>query len=135
MMEEQKKITQMGGTMRLGTYECELNSDSRTASIYGSTHINERHRHRYEVNNHYLPQIEKAGLVVSARARAASTGEARRDMIELPGHPWFIGCQFHPEFASTPRHGQSLFKAYIEAALKHKRQGGQKVGQVLSQAA
>ena len=76
--------------------------------------VNERHRHRYEVNNFYLPKLEAAGLKVAARTRA----EALCELIELPEHPWFIGCQFHPEFTSTPRAGHPLFRAFVEAALK-----------------
>jgi CTP synthase len=124
-IERRSANSDMGGTMRLGAQPASVVPGSQVEKIYHSTTVNERHRHRYEVNNHYLPQIEKAGLVVSARARAASTGEALCEMIELPGHPWFIGCQFHPEFASTPRASHPLFKAYIQAALEHKRQPAQ----------
>ncbi|HEY4373119.1 MAG TPA: CTP synthase [Burkholderiales bacterium] len=134
-IERRSANSDLGGTMRLGSQPAAVVPGSQVEQIYHSLTVNERHRHRYEVNNHYLGQLEQAGLVVAARAKVAATGEALCEMIELPGHPWFIGCQFHPEFASTPRHGHPLFKAYIEAALQHKRQGGQKVGQVLSQAA
>jgi len=110
----------MGGTMRLGSQPADLVAGTLAARIYGGGVVQERHRHRYEVNNHYLPQIEAAGLTVAARAKAASTGEALCELIELPEHPWFVGCQFHPEFSSTPRAGHPLFKAYIEAALAAK---------------
>jgi CTP synthase len=110
----------MGGTMRLGSQPADLVPGTLAAAVYGGAIVQERHRHRYEVNNHYLPQIEAAGLTVAARAKAASTGEALCEMIELRDHPWFIGCQFHPEFSSTPRTGHPLFKAYIEAALAAK---------------
>ena len=85
--------------------------------IYGSDKIVERHRHRYEVNNHYLQRLEEAGLRVSGRSL---TGELC-EMVELPGHPWFVGCQFHPEFTSTPRGGHPLFNSFVEAALAHAR--------------
>jgi len=132
-IERRSANSDMGGTMRLGAQAATVVPGTQVEQIYHSGTVNERHRHRYEVNNHYLSQLEAAGLVVSARAKAASTGEALCEMIELPGHPWFIGCQFHPEFSSTPRGGHPLFKAYIEAALIHKRQAQQ--GPALSQAA
>ena len=116
-VERRSANSDMGGTMRLGSQPADVVPGTRVAVIYASTTVQERHRHRYEVNNHYLPQIEAAGLVVSARAKAATTGEALCELIELPDHPWFIGCQFHPEFSSTPRLGHPLFKSYIEAAL------------------
>ncbi|MFN0161836.1 MAG: CTP synthase [Burkholderiales bacterium] len=116
-IERRSSGSDMGGTMRLGAQPAEIVAGTRVASIYGGTTVNERHRHRYEVNNRYLPRLEAAGLIVAARARAASTGEALAELVELPDHPWFVGCQFHPEFASTPRAGHPLFKAYIAAAL------------------
>jgi CTP synthase len=85
--------------------------------IYGQERITERHRHRYEVNNHYLPRIQESGLRISGR----SAKDGLCEMIELPGHPWFVGCQFHPEFTSNPRHGHPLFKAFIQAALTRAR--------------
>ncbi len=104
----------LGGTMRLGGQECALQPGSLAASIYGAERITERHRHRYEVNNHYLPRLQDAGL----RMSGVSLGtESLCEMIELPGHPWFVGCQFHPEFTSTPRAGHPLFTAFVEAAL------------------
>jgi len=131
-IERRSANSDMGGTMRLGAQQAQIVPGTQVEQIYKSNIVNERHRHRYEVNNIYLPQLEKAGLLVSARAKAASTGEALCEMIELPGHPWFIGCQFHPEFSSSPRGGHPLFTAYIEAALAHKRAGQV---QPLSQAA
>jgi len=119
-VERRSSSSDMGGTMRLGSQPADIVPGTRVAAIYASATVQERHRHRYEVNNHYLPQIEAAGLVVSARAKAASTGEALCELIELPDHPWFVGCQFHPEFSSTPRLGHPLFKSYIEAALASK---------------
>jgi CTP synthase len=119
-IERRSATSDMGGTMRLGSQPADLVPGTLAAAVYGGAIVQERHRHRYEVNNHYLPQIEAAGLTVAARAKAASTGEALCEMIELRDHPWFIGCQFHPEFSSTPRTGHPLFKAYIEAALAAK---------------
>ncbi|MCE5180427.1 MAG: CTP synthase [Betaproteobacteria bacterium] len=104
----------LGGTMRLGGQECQLKPDSLARKIYGSDRISERHRHRYEVNNSLLPQLEQAGLLVSGRSVG---GEDLCEMIELPDHPWFVACQFHPEFTSTPRDGHPLFKSFVEAAI------------------
>ncbi len=113
-IEKRDAQTNLGGTMRLGAQACELKADSLAARVYGKTTIVERHRHRYEVNNHYVPRLEKAGLVISG----LSTGHEKLvETIELPDHPWFFGCQFHPEFTSTPRQGHPLFTAYIQAAL------------------
>ena len=105
----------LGGTMRLGTQRCPIKSGTLAATIYGAE-VNERHRHRYEVNNYYVPALEKAGLVISAR----TPSEALPEIMELPQttHPWFIGVQFHPEFTSTPREGHSLFKSFVEAAIE-----------------
>lgn len=108
----------LGGTMRLGTQKCRLAPDSLAEHIYNKTVISERHRHRYEVNNHLLSQLEDAGLVVSGRSMDGNLVE----MIELKDHPWFVACQFHPEFTSTPRDGHPLFTHFIEAALKHQQE-------------
>jgi CTP synthase len=107
----------LGGTMRLGSQRCPIKGGTMAHRIYGNE-VNERHRHRYEVNNHYVPALEKAGLIISAR----TPSEDLPEMMELPQsmHPWFIGVQFHPEFTSTPRDGHPLFKAYVEAAVAHK---------------
>ncbi len=108
----------LGGTMRLGAQEVELKANSLAAKIYGSTEIKERHRHRYEVNNNFVADLEKAGLVIGG----VSAGRERLvETIELPNHPWFFACQFHPEFTSTPRKGHPLFTAYIKAALANKK--------------
>ncbi|MDQ3260017.1 MAG: gamma-glutamyl-gamma-aminobutyrate hydrolase family protein, partial [Pseudomonadota bacterium] len=96
---------------------CTVVPGSLAHRIYGSTTVNERHRHRYEVNNHYLPRIEAAGLAVGARAHNKTAGDLV-EMVELPDHPWFFGCQFHPEFSSTPRSGHPLFTSFIRAALE-----------------
>lgn len=115
MMEDQKKITQLGGTMRLGAYDCELRSNSRTAGIYGTTHISERHRHRYEFNNEFLQQFEEAGLVPVGVNRKTGLVE----VVEIPEHPFFIGVQYHPEYKSTVEKPHPLFAALVRAAKDH----------------
>jgi CTP synthase len=107
----------MGGTMRLGSQRCPIKSGTMAQKIYGNE-VNERHRHRYEVNNHYVPALEETGLIISAR----TPSEDLPEMMELPQsqHPWFVGVQFHPEFTSTPRDGHPLFEAYVKAAVAHK---------------
>ena len=115
MMEEQKKITDKGATMRLGSYECELKPGTHAARAYGVATVQERHRHRYEVNNAYVDQLQRAGLIVSGR-------NPRRNLVEimeLKGHPWFVGTQAHPEFQSKPNKAHPLFAAFIAAAIKH----------------
>ena len=114
-IEKRTEKSDLGGTMRLGSQACPVDSESLASSIYGKQ-VNERHRHRYEVNNVYVPQLEAKGYKVSARTPTENLPE----IMELPGHPFFIGVQFHPEFTSTPRGGHPLFKAYVEAALKHR---------------
>ena len=114
-IERRDAKSDLGGTMRLGGQECLLEADSVARRIYGAERIFERHRHRYEVNNHYLPRLQEAGLKVSG----VSAQDGLCEMVELPGHPWFIGCQFHPEFTSTPRNGHPLFKAFVQAALSY----------------
>jgi CTP synthase len=98
--------------MRLGGQVCVLVKDSIAAQVYKKDKIVERHRHRYEVNNTLVPMIEKAGMKVSGR----SEHDGLVEMIELSDHPWFVGCQFHPEFTSTPRDGHPLFTGFIKAA-------------------
>ncbi|MGH8661736.1 MAG: CTP synthase [Burkholderiales bacterium] len=112
-IEHRDAQSNLGGTMRLGGQECVLEANSAVRRIYGQDRIVERHRHRYEINNHYLPRLKAAGLKVSG----TSAKDNLCEMIELPGHPWFVGCQFHPEFTSTPRDGHPLFKAFVQAAL------------------
>lgn len=116
-IEKRDENSDLGGTMRLGAQACPTVENTLAASIYGAQ-VNERHRHRYEVNNHYVDQLKQAGLVISAR----TLGEDLCEMIELPKatHPWFVACQFHPEFTSNPRAGHPLFKAYVQAALENK---------------
>ena len=104
----------LGGSMRLGKQPCRLTGNSRIAAIYGQDVINERHRHRYEFNNSYRQQLESAGLIISGIAEENDLV----DTIELRDHPWFIGCQFHPEFTSTPRDGHPLFSAFLKATLE-----------------
>ncbi|MCE2998564.1 MAG: CTP synthase [Betaproteobacteria bacterium] len=112
-VERRDASSDLGGTMRLGGQECQLKPGSLARRIYGADRVTERHRHRYEVNNHYLQRLQDAGLSVSGRSLTGDLCE----MIEIPGHPWFVGVQFHPEFTSTPRGGHPLFKSFVEAAL------------------
>jgi CTP synthase len=114
--EQRDESSDKGGTMRLGAQPCHLDKDSMVRRIYGHDTIEERHRHRYEVNNNYLDQICGAGMKVAGWSADRSLVE----MVELPDHPWFIACQFHPEFTSRPRGGHPLFTSYIEAAIKHR---------------
>jgi CTP synthase len=116
-IEHRDASSNLGGTMRLGGQDCMLESGSMARQIYGQERVMERHRHRYEVNNHYLPRLIESGLKVSGR----SAQDGLCEMTELPGHPWFVGCQFHPEFTSTPRDGHPLFKAFVQAALAEAR--------------
>ena len=120
-VEQRDRESDLGGTMRLGAQLCHLNPGSKARAIYGSDTIKERHRHRYEVNNNYLPQLREAGLVVGALSEDKNLVEA----IELPDHPWFFASQFHPEFTSTPRDGHPLFTAFVKAAMAYseRRQG------------
>lgn len=112
MMEEQKKITQMGGTMRLGAYDCEIQAGTKAAAIYNSTKISERHRHRFEFNNEYLDAFEKAGM--NPVGKNPKTGLV--EIVELANHPFYIGVQFHPEYKSTVENPHPLFVAFIKAA-------------------
>jgi CTP synthase len=121
-VEKRDATSALGGTMRLGAQASVLDPDSHVRKIYGADIINERHRHRYEVNDHYLPHLKKAGLRIAGLTQA----EQLVEMVELPDHPWFIGCQFHPEFTSTPREGHPLFKSFIEAAIAHQTVDGKK---------
>lgn len=120
-VEQRSEESDLGGTMRLGGYPCALTDGTKAREIYGKPEIIERHRHRYEFNNNYKAQLEQAGLVFSGMSRDNSLAE----MIEIPGHPWFVACQFHPEFTSTPRHGHPLFEGFINAANVNRSQRGQ----------
>jgi len=115
MMEEQKQIIDKGATMRLGSYECALTPGTRAARAYGEESVRERHRHRYEVNNAYVGQLQRAGLMVSGINPRRNLVE----IVELKKHPWFLAVQFHPEFQSKPDHAHPLFQAFIAAALRH----------------
>jgi len=115
MMEEQKKIKMMGGTMRLGSYPCEIKENTLAYTIYYSTQISERHRHRYEFNNDYLDAYEKAGMVASGKNPETGLVE----IVELPNHPFFIGVQYHPELKSTVEEPAPLFVHFIAAAKKY----------------
>jgi CTP synthase len=113
LMEDQKKVTAKGGTMRLGSYPCELKEGSLARSIYdGQAIIHERHRHRWEFNNSYLEQFESAGMVASGKNPESNLVE----IIELPSHPFFIGVQYHPELKSTVETPQPVFVNFIKAA-------------------
>ena len=118
LMAEQKQITAKGGTMRLGGYKCELKKKSKAFDAYKTTNIEERHRHRWELNNKYLAQIEAAGMV----ATGFNPESGLVEIIELPLHPWFVGVQFHPELKSTPENPHPLFVAFVKACLKKNEQ-------------
>ena len=117
---ERTESSDLGGTMRLGAQLCNLEAGTLAAESYGSTSIVERHRHRYEVNNQYVDQIKEAGLVISGK----SSDNALVEVVELPKdvHPWFVACQFHPEFTSTPRDGHGLFSGFVKAATDYSEQ-------------
>ena len=116
LMETQKMVTKMGGTMRLGSWECDLSENSQAASIYGKNIISERHRHRYEFNNDFKEQIENSGML--ATGFNPQTGLV--EIVEIPTHPWFIGVQYHPEYKSTVANPHPLFLSFIKAALSYK---------------
>ncbi|MBQ6380268.1 MAG: CTP synthase [Clostridia bacterium] len=118
LLPEQRGIKDMGGTMRLGAYPCVLENDSKAFSLYGEKEIFERHRHRFEVNNDYVEDFEKAGMVFSGKSPNGSICE----MIELPSHPYFVACQFHPEFKSRPNKPHPLFAGFVKAAKQQKLQ-------------
>jgi CTP synthase len=120
LMPSQHMVTSKGGTMRLGAYPCSLSEHSLAARMYGKRKISERHRHRYEFNNDYRESLTRAGLVLSG----VSPDEALVEIVELADHPWFVGCQFHPEFKSRPFDCHPLFKGFIRAALQHKAEAG-----------
>ena len=112
MMEEQKKIKNMGGTMRLGSYDCKVTEGTKTYEAYGKTEIEERHRHRFEFNNDYRKDLQDKGIIISG----TSPDDFLVEIVELPNHPWAVGCQFHPEFKSRPNRPHPLFKAFLEAS-------------------
>lgn len=116
LMQEQQSITQKGGTMRLGSYACELKKNTKAYQAYGKTKINERHRHRYEFNNRYLQDIEAAGM----KATGINPKTGLVEIVEIPDHPWFVGTQFHPELKSTVLNPHPLFVRFVKASLEHK---------------
>jgi CTP synthase len=115
-IEKRNEDSNLGGTMRLGAQPCHLQAGTKARAVYGNDTIVERHRHRYEVNNQYVDALTKAGLIVSGRSADNSLVE----MIEIADHPWFLACQFHPEFTSSPRGGHPLFGSFVEAAITAK---------------
>ena len=118
IMPDQIGIEDIGGTLRLGSYPCVLNKESKAYQLYGSENIEERHRHRYEVNNDYRDQLEKAGMMLSGLSPDGRIVE----MVEIPEHPWFIATQAHPELKSRPNRPHPLFRGFVEAALAHKEE-------------
>lgn len=118
LMDDQKGISAKGGTMRLGSYPCSLKNETKAQSAYGKADILERHRHRYEFNNKFRADLEKNGLVIAGFCPKGNLVE----IVELAGHPWFVGCQFHPEFKSGPLKAHSLFRGFVAAALKLKKE-------------
>lgn len=116
IMDSQKNISEKGGTMRLGAYPCVLKPETLASSIYGVSEISERHRHRFEVNNHYREVLESEGMVLCGLSPDGNLVE----IIGLKTHPWFIGCQFHPEFKSKPLSAHPLFRDFIKSALEYK---------------
>lgn len=116
-VEVRSEKSDLGGTMRLGAQQCQLDEDSLVRQLYGEPTITERHRHRYEVNNMLLKPIEAAGLRVAGR----SGDDQLVEIIEVPNHPWFVACQFHPEFTSTPRDGHPLFAGFVKAASEYQK--------------
>ena len=117
--EQRSEKSDLGGTMRLGAEECRLTTGSKVARIYGADIVTERHRHRWEFNNDYLTHLSNSGLKVAGR----SIDETLVEVIEVGDHPWFVGCQFHPEFTSTPRDGHPLFTSFVEAAIAYSKTG------------
>jgi CTP synthase len=117
LLPEQKEIEDLGGTMRLGAQAVELARGTRADTAYGKAVIHERHRHRYEVNNHFRPRLVEAGLIVSGTFQAGRLVE----IVELSGHPWFVASQFHPEFKSRPTRPAPLFREFVRAALDRSR--------------
>jgi CTP synthase len=117
LLPEQKEVEDLGGTMRLGAQAVEVAAATQARSAYGEPVIHERHRHRYEVNNHYRPRLEEAGLTVSGTYQEGRLVE----IVELPDHPWFVASQFHPEFKSRPTRPAPLFREFVGASLERAR--------------
>ena len=116
LMPDQRGVTEKGGTMRLGAYPCRLEEGSLLRRAYGVEEISERHRHRYEFNNDFRQVLTAAGLVLSGLSPDGQLVEA----VELPGHPWFVGVQFHPELKSRPNKAHPLFRDFVKAAVQHR---------------
>ena len=125
LMADQKQVVAKGGTMRLGAYDCALKPGTLAARLYGRSLVSERHRHRYEVNNAYRGGFEERGLVASGTNEQLGLVE----ILELEGHPWFLGCQYHPEFQSKPFSPHPLFAGFVRAAMEHRAQRGREDGQ------
>ncbi|RYF79257.1 MAG: CTP synthase, partial [Chitinophagaceae bacterium] len=115
LMEDQKTITQKGGTMRLGSYPCDISKGTKAHAVYGKNRINERHRHRYEFNNAYLKKYEKAGMIASGINPETGLVE----IVEIPEHIWFVAAQFHPELKSTVENPHPLFVKFVKAASQY----------------
>ena len=118
-IERRNEQSDLGGSMRLGGQQCRLQASSRTHELYGQDVIIERHRHRYEFNNQYRERLQAAGLVIAG----TSMDDSLVEVVEIADHPWFIACQFHPEFTSTPRDGHPLFSGFIRAARSYHEHG------------
>lgn len=117
LLEEQEKVKDLGGTMRLGAYPCEVKKDTKAWKAYKTEQISERHRHRYEFNNAYREKFQKAGVKFSGVSPSGKLIE----MIEIENHPWFLACQFHPEFKSKPDRAHPLFREFIASALEYQK--------------
>jgi CTP synthase len=115
LMEEQKSVSNMGGTMRLGAYKCSLLPDSKAAEAYGSTDISERHRHRFEFNSEFREQFEEAGM----KCVGTNPDTGLVEVVEIPEKRWFVGTQYHPEYASTVLHPNPLFLSFVKAAISY----------------
>ena len=120
LMESQRSVTEKGGTMRLGAYPCRLTPGSRAAAAYGCAEVNERHRHRYELNNDFREQLASRGMSVTG----ASPDDELAEIVEMPEHPWFVASQFHPEFKSRPLAAHPLFRDFVAAAARRRDEGG-----------
>jgi CTP synthase len=120
LMESQRGVSAKGGTMRLGAWPCVVAPGTRAAGAYGRKEVSERHRHRYEFNNAYRDRLKEAGMVVSG----VSPDGTLVEMVELKDHPWFVGCQFHPEFQSTPLKPHPLFRDFVGASLRDRDGSG-----------
>ena len=119
LLDEQHEVTRLGGTMRLGAQPCRLLPGSRASKAYGKEQIQERHRHRYEFNPVYRETFEKGGMHLSG----VHPKRGLVEIVEVPDHPWFLACQFHPEFTSRPRTPNPLFQDFVGAALRYKNEG------------